>query len=112
MTDQHELGQHVQRVGLHVHAGSVGEVLLQVLEGAGRLLEALRSHQQALWLCPVLYMDNQKSSSTLFVSQIHNFDTAFDVGSEVCKIKLRNSSPGLLKLSWDIKILIKPVNFT
>ena len=54
----HQLDQHVQRLGPEVHGGSVGEVLVDVLEGAGRPEEVVDGGVEALLRASVLPCSN------------------------------------------------------
>ena len=50
----HQLHQHVQRLGPEVHGGGVGEVLVDVLEGAGCPQEVVNGCVESLLCAAVL----------------------------------------------------------
>ena len=54
----HQLHQHVQRLRTEVHGGGVGEVLVDVLEGAGRPEEVVDGGVEALLRASVLPCSN------------------------------------------------------
>lgn len=53
-TDHHELDEHGEGMGLHVHAGGVSEVIVQVTERPRRFLEITDGILYPSMTCSVL----------------------------------------------------------
>ena len=73
---QQQHWQHAECVGLHVHAGGVAEVTLQVLEGACCSLKIILCCQNTRLGCPILWMaKTTNKGGTYFVLKICQINT-------------------------------------
>ena len=73
---QQQHWQHAECVGLHVHAGGVAEVTLQVLEGACCSLKIILCCQNTRLGCPILWMaKTTNKGGSYFVLKICQINT-------------------------------------